>query len=186
MAENPSQQMFDLWRKGMEESAQAWTRLLSQSPAAPPDPAALWRPVVEQWVQAWARMLAQTPMTPDVATQWKQFLDQSIETWSRAMGQAMHTDAFARALGGYLDQWLAAAGPVKKALEQSTDQALTTLGLASRAQLTGVARQIVDLEERLERVEDAVALVLRRLEQLAAPAPKGAAAGAESRGPERS
>lgn len=166
MAESPSQQLFEIWRKGMEESAQAWSRLLSHSPAAPADPAALWRPVVEQWVQAWARMLAQTPVTPDVAAQWKQLLDQSIEAWSRALGDAMHTEGFARTLGSYLDQWLSAVGPVRKAMDQSTDQALQTLGIASRTQLTSVARQLVELEERVERVEDGVNLILRRLDQL--------------------
>jgi hypothetical protein len=168
MAEpNPTQQMFDLWRRGLEEGADAWAKMLGQTPAAPADPAALWRPVVQQWVQSWARVFAQTPVTPDVSTQWKQFLDQSIEAWSRALGQAMNTDAFAKTLGSYLDQWLTATSPLKKAADQATDQALQVLGIASRAQLTAVAKQIVELEERVERIEDGVNLVLRRLDSLA-------------------
>src|SRR5216117_2291924 len=91
----PTQQFFDMWKKGLEDSTQAWARLLSQSTAAPPDPTAFWRPAVEQWVQTWARMIAASPVSPDIATQWKQFLDQSIEAWSRALGQAMNTDGFA-------------------------------------------------------------------------------------------
>jgi hypothetical protein len=41
---------------------------------------------------------------------------------------------------------------------------LMNLNLASRTQLTGVAKQIVELEERLERVEDGVQAILRRLD----------------------
>ncbi|HXG15957.1 MAG TPA: hypothetical protein VNK50_06885 [Calidithermus sp.] len=160
----PTQQLFDIWRKGLEESAQAWARLLE--PPAPPDPATFWRPLVEQWVQAWARVFAATPLTPDVAAQWKQFLDHAIDAWSRALGQAMHTEGFARLLSQYLDQWLTSYGPVKKAAEQQVEQALQALNLASRSQLTSVARQIVELEERVERVEDGVRTVLRRLDQL--------------------
>src|SRR5439155_27761 len=74
----PTQQFFDMWKKGLEDSTQAWARLLSQSTAAPPDPTAFWRPAVEQWVQTWARMIAASPVSPDIATQWKQFLDQTI------------------------------------------------------------------------------------------------------------
>lgn len=164
-------QLFDIWKKQLDEGAQAWARLLSQSPAAPPDPTAFWRPMMDQWVQSWARIFAQTPMSPDVMGQWKQFLDQSIEAWSRAMGQAMNTDAFAQLLGRYLDQWLVAYAPARKLVDQSLEGALQTLNLASRTQLTGVARQIVELDERIERLEDAVNMLLRRLDDLArAPA----------------
>lgn len=156
------QQLFELWRKQLEEGAAAWGKLLSPASAPPPtDPMAFWRPMVEQWVQASARAFAQTPMTPDIMTQWKQFLDQSIEAWSRALGQAMNTEAFAQTLGRYLDQWLVASGPIKKATDQAIDQTLQTLNLASRSQLTAVARQIVELEERVERIEEAVNAVLR-------------------------
>lgn len=162
-----TQQLFDLWKKQLEDGAQAWSRLLNQSPAAPPDPMTFWRPLVDQWVQGWARAFAQTPMSPDMASQWKSLLDQSIDAWSRALGQAMNTDAFAQMLGKYLDQWLAAYGPAKKAVDQSLDAALQTLNLASRTQLTAVARQIVELDERVERLEDGVGAVLRRLDDLA-------------------
>ena len=159
------QQLFDLWRKQLEEGAAAWGKLLSPPSAPPPmDPMAFWRPMVEQWVQASARAFAQTPMTPDVMSQWKQFLDQSIEAWSRALGQAMNTEAFAQQLGRYLDQWLVASAPMKKAAEQQIDQALQTLNMASRSQLTAVAKQIIELEERLERMEDTLGAILQRLD----------------------
>jgi hypothetical protein len=75
----------------------------------------------------------------------------------------MNTDAFAQLMGRSLEGWLTVQAPVKKAGEQALEQAVTTLNLASRTQLTAVARQIVDLEERLERVEDGVQAILRRL-----------------------
>ncbi|HXG03301.1 MAG TPA: hypothetical protein VNO23_07830 [Candidatus Binatia bacterium] len=161
----PTEQLFEMWRRGLDESARAWGRLL-QPPAAPPDPAAFWRPLVDQWVQAWARVFAATPMTPDIGAQWKQFLDHAIDAWSRALGQAMNTEGFARLLSLYLDQWLVAYGPAKKAADQQVEQALQALNVASRSQLTAVAKQIVELEERVERVEDGIRTVLRRLDQL--------------------
>jgi len=161
----PQQQLFEMWRKQLEEGAAAWSKLMSPAAAPPSDPMAFWRPMVEQWVQASARAFAQTPMTPDVMTQWKQFLDQSIDAWSRSLGQAMNTEAFAQMLGRYLDQWLVASAPMKKATDQAIDQALQTLNLASRSQLTAVARQIVELEERVERIEDAVNAVLRAVQR---------------------
>ena len=162
-----TQPLFEMWRKQLEDGAQAWSKLLSQPAAAPAtaDPMAFWRPLVEQWVQASSRAFSQTPMSPDVMSQWKQFLDQSIDAWSRALGQTMNTEAFAQMLGKYLDQWLVTTAPMKKAAEQGIDQALQTLNLASRGQLTAVAKQIVELEERVERIEEAVNAVLRAVQR---------------------
>jgi hypothetical protein len=160
-----SQQLFDMWKKQLDEGTQAWTRLLGQNPTPTPDPLSFWKPAMEHGLQTWARIFATTPVTPDLMSQWKQFLDQSIEAWSRALGQAMNTDAFAQMLGRYLDQWLVATAPAKKATDQAIDQTLGTLNLASRTQLTAVARQIVDLEERVERIEEAVNAVLRAVQR---------------------
>ena len=159
-------QLFDMWRKQLEDSTQAWSRLVSQgAPAPAPDPMAFWRPVLNQGLEQWARLFAQTPASPDMLSQWKQFLDQWIEAWSRVLGQAMTTDAFAQLMGKSLEGMLAAQAPLKKQGEQAIEQAVTTLNLASRSQLTAVAKQIVELEERLERVEDGVQAILRRLDK---------------------
>jgi hypothetical protein len=66
----------------------------------------------------------------------------------------MGTEGFAQALGRDLDQSLAAQGPLKKGMEQYTDQALRTLGLPSRSQVVALASQLVSLEERIEGLED--------------------------------
>src|SRR5438093_1815493 len=157
-------QLFEQWRKQFEEGAQAWARLVTPpAPAAPPDPMAFWQPVLDQGVQTWAKLFAQTPATPELLTQWKQFLDQWIEAWSRVLGQAMGTEQFAKLMGQSLDQFLVASAPAKKVVDQQIDQALQALNLPSRSQLTAVAKQIVELEERIERLEDSIAVALRRL-----------------------
>jgi hypothetical protein len=159
-----SQQLFDLWKRQIEEGAQAWGRMMTEAGAGASrvDPTAFWRPLMDQGISTWARILSQGPVSPDLMTQWKQFLDQWIEAWSKALGQAMGTEAFAQSLGKYLDQWLVSQGPAKKAGEQSMEAMLQSLGLPSRAQVTGVARQLVELEERLERLEDAIGALLKQ------------------------
>src|SRR5437870_12766147 len=162
-----SSQLFEQWRKQFEEGAQAWPRLINQTAAASatttPDPMAFWRPVLDQGVQTWAKLFAQTPATPDLLTQWKQFLDQWIESWSKVLGQAMGTEQFAKLMGQSLDQLLVAQAPAKKFADQQIEQALQALNLPSRTQLTAVAKQIVELEDRIERPEDMIAAALRRL-----------------------
>ena len=157
------QQLFETWKKQLDEGAQAWARALGQNPAPPPDPLSFWKPAMEHGLQTWARIFASTPVTPDLMSQWKQFLDQSIDPWSRALGQVMNTDAYAQAMGRSLDQWLTSYAPAKKASDQSIEATLQAFNLPTRAQVTSLAKQIMDLEERLDRLEDGIATVLRRL-----------------------
>jgi len=167
-AAGPSQ-LFEQWRKQFEEGAQAWSRLITQTSAAAPsptpDPTAFWRPVLDQGVQTWAKLFAQTPATPELLTQWKQFLDQWIEAWSKVLGQAMGTEQFAKMMGQSLDQMLVTAAPARKVVDQQIEQALQALNLPSRTQLTGIAKQLVELEDRIDRLEDSINAKLRRLSE---------------------
>ena len=159
-----SQQLFEMWKKQLDEGTQAWSRVLGQNPTPTPDPLSFWKPAMEHGLQTWARIFATTPVTPDLMSQWKQFLDQSIEAWSKAFGQTMSTDAFAQAMGRSLDQWLTAYAPAKKIADQSIEGALQALNLPTRAQVSALAKQIMDLEDRLDRLEDGISAVLRHLE----------------------
>src|SRR5439155_20251678 len=163
MADTSENQLFDIWKKQLEEGTQAWPRIVSQAPpTAPPDPSAFWRPVLDQGLQAWATLFAQSPVSPDLVGQWKQFLDQWIEAWSKVLGQAMATEQFATLMGQSLDQMLVTAAPAKKVVDQQIEQTLQALNLPSRSQLIGIAKQLVELEDRIDRLEDSITK-LRRL-----------------------
>lgn len=169
MADTTSQQIFELWKRQMEEGSQAWLKLVSQTP--PPsqmtDPQAFWKPFADQGIAAWAKLMTQQgPVSPDLLKQWKEFVDQWIAAWARVLEQAMGTEAFAKALGKQLDAFLNAASPVKKAAEEHIEQTLTGLGLASRSQVTNLAKQVIQVEEKIETLEDHVSTVLKRLDEL--------------------
>ena len=170
MAEQPGQQLFDLWRKQVEEGTQAWLKLVGQAPAAPAssplDPQAFWKPFMDQGIGAWSKLMSQGPASPDLVNQWKQFLDQWIAAWSRVLEQTMGTEAFAQVLGRQLDASLNAAGPAKKAADQQIEASLASLGMASRAQVIGVAQHIAQLEEKIEGLEDRLDAVLERLDRI--------------------
>lgn len=174
---SPSQQMFEIWKRQLEEGAKSWAQLMAKGAApAAPDPAGFWwKPMFEQGLAQWARIFAQTPVTPELTSQWKQFLDQSIEAWSKALSQAMSTESFAQMMGKTLDQWLVSQAPAKRLADQSVEAALQALNLPSRTQVAGVAKQIVELEERLDRLEDTLAALGRRLEDALRPSAGGSA-----------
>lgn len=168
-----------MWKKALDDGTQAWVRAMGQasaphaSPQAP-DFSQFWRPILGQGMDIWQKAAAQGGVSPEFAQQWKAFMDQWIDTWSKALGQAMGTEAFAQALGRYLDQTLAAQGPVRKGMEQYTDQALRTLGLPSRSQVVGLASQLVALEERIEGLEDRLDEIRELLRRASGSTPRAA------------
>lgn len=147
-----AQALFDLWKKQMDEAARVWAQRIGQTPA--PDPAAFWQPLVDSGLAAWSKLPAHGPVAPDVLGQWKQLLDQSIAAWGKALEQAMGTEAFAQALGKYLDQWLSQQERSTKVMTQISEATLSALGLPSRSQVTAIARQQKDLEDRIDRLDD--------------------------------
>lgn len=170
MAEvNAGQSMFDAWTRQMDEGAKAWARMVGQMGAAAQpeafDPMRLWKPFMDQATEAWASALRQGVPPGDLTTQWKTFLDQWIATWDKTFAQAMESEAFAKALGQYLDQWLAVMAPMRKAMAGSTEAMLQASGLPSREQVVGVSRQLMDVDDRIEDVEQRLAARLARIEE---------------------
>jgi hypothetical protein len=165
MADNASQQLLDMWKRQVEEGTQAWLRMMGQAPvpATPSlDPQAFWRPFMDQGMAAWSKVMTQGTPSPDLMAQWKQFLDQWIAAWARVLEQAMGTDTFAQLMGKQLEGFLNVSGPAKKAAEQQIDASLAGLGIPSRAQVTALARHVIQVEEKIDALEDKLDRVLRR------------------------
>ena len=181
-AQNPVQDAFEIWKKALDEGTQAWVRTLGrpagpQPPPGAPDFSQFWRPILGQGMDLWQQAAAQGGVSPEFARQWKSVMDQWIEAWSKALGQVMGTEGFAQALGRHLDQTLAAQAPLRKGMEQYTDQALRTLGLPSRSQIVALASQLVALEERIEGLEDRLDAIRTVLEQTAGTADRAGVTG---------
>lgn len=177
MANNNTQpqEFFELWKKQMEEGAQMWSRMVGQAtPATPthPDPLSLWRPFMEQATATWASTMkagAQPTGPSEMASQGKALMDQWISAWDRLLADTMQTDAFAQAMGKYLDQWLSTQGPARKAAAEQTESTLQALGMPSRNQVIGIARQLMDLDDRIEDIENNIAALRAQLDQVLQP-----------------
>jgi poly(hydroxyalkanoate) synthase III subunit E len=159
-----AQELLGFWRKQIDEGARAWTNLVEQRGQS--DPSALWRPVMDEAMASWGKLFTEGPITPDMQARWKSFLDQWIKAWSAALEEAMGTEAFAKAMGQTLDHYLDAQGPLRKSTSAATEETLGALGLPSRTQLSGLAHQVGDLDDRVDELEDAIATVRGRIEEL--------------------
>mgnify|MGYP002636163784 CR=1 FL=1 len=157
-----SDELFAMWRQQVEAGTEAWTKAVQQAashgqvPPSPPDPTLFWRQFTDQASTPWAAFqgAGAGPANPDMLRQWKKFLDDWIAAWAKALEGAMSTPEFAEALGKTLDQFLTVQGKVKETAKRTNKATLEALGLPSREQITGLSRQLMDLEDRLESLED--------------------------------
>ena len=96
----------------------------------------------------------------------KSLRDANLDAWSKMMIDLVNTDAYARATGTMLDVWLSNSAPFRKALESALTQALTSLNLPTRADVTGLAERLTNIELRLDDLD-------ARLDEMQRAARKG-------------
>ncbi len=153
--------LFAQWRKQVEAGTDAWIKTVRQMASQghvppPPDPMQFWRQFSNLGPMNAPPFPGAGPVDPQVLAQWKGFLDDWIAAWSGALEKAMGTEAFAEALGKTLDQFLTIQGKARQAAERSGKAAIDAVGLPSREQVVGLSRQMMDLEDRLEALEDKI------------------------------
>jgi hypothetical protein len=83
----------------------------------------------------------------------KNMRDSSMDAWSKMMIQLVNSDAYGEATGKLLDSWLSASAPFREVLETIVTRVLTNLNLPTRADVTGLAERLTNIEFRLDDLE---------------------------------
>jgi hypothetical protein len=102
---------------------------------------------------------------------FKSMRDTNMDAWSKMMIQLVNSDAYAQATGTALDAWLTGSVPFRKALEAAMTQALVSLNMPTRADVTRLAERLTNIEMRLDDLEAKLEEV-RRQASKAGAAPK--------------
>ena len=124
-----SKELLDLWRKLIEAGTEVWAKAAEQS-SGPDQPA---------------------PSASNATTSWRPFLDQQMTAWSQMQGQGPVNDGVLAFWKKSLDDWIAASSKAEAGTaEEGTSKATSEL----LGQLVGNSRQLMDLQERVERLED--------------------------------
>ena len=89
----------------------------------------------------------------DPTGMFKNVRDASMDSWAKLMIEVVNTEAYSQATGAMLDAWLTSSGPFQKALENHMTQALTSLNLPVRGDVTRLAERFTNIEMRLDDLE---------------------------------
>ncbi len=150
----------------------------------PPDFAEAWRQSWEEWSRAWAS-LAQPEVEgekppPSPAEVWKKSMDRWLTAWSGFLEDAGARPEFAASSGQALNRMLDVQKPLRDQTEAAMQRWLDALNMPSRADIVRLARQVNEVNARLDELGDRIEEIHEMLaEQRDHPRRRGAAAADE-------
>ncbi len=89
----------------------------------------------------------------DPAGLFKTMQDHHMDAWSKAMVQFVNTEAYAEATGAILNAWLSNLAPFRQAIETTTNQALASINMPTRGDVSGLAERLTNIELRLDDLD---------------------------------
>jgi hypothetical protein len=81
------------------------------------------------------------------------FRDAGMDNWAKVMTQFVNTDAYAEANAEMLNAWLSSSSPFRQAVEKAMGEALSTLNLPSRDDVTRLAERLTHIEMKLDDID---------------------------------
>lgn len=84
---------------------------------------------------------------------WKSLRDSNMDAWSKAMIDFVNSDAYTQATSAILDSYLTMSQPFQRAIEATMTRALTGLNMPTRADVTGLAERLTNIEMRLDDLD---------------------------------
>jgi hypothetical protein len=118
----------------------------------PLDPFGVWRGATDASVQA-----------------LHEARDANMQAWSKFMIDFINSEAYSQATNQWLDAYLTASQPVREALEKTMTQALGSLNMPTRGDVTSLAQRLANVEMRLDDLDGRLDEIQRAIAALAAP-----------------
>jgi polyhydroxyalkanoic acid synthase PhaR subunit len=138
----------EIWRQWFDVT----TGFLQRSAEAGGDPLNLTARWLELLEEVQHRLLATDPFPADPIALFRQWYDATSETWARAAGEAFGAKLFAENTGRFMEQY---AGYFAT-LRQTSEEYFRQLQIPTRSDIARVAGLVVALEEKVDRVEEAL------------------------------
>jgi polyhydroxyalkanoic acid synthase PhaR subunit len=97
---------------------------------------------------------------------WRGIRDASMDAWAKAMVEAVKSEDYAKASGAMLDAYLTASIPFREMLERTMGQALQQVNMPSRADVSGLAERLTNVEMRLDDLDAKLDEIVKSLAKL--------------------
>lgn len=138
----------EFWKNWFESMTESWRK----AAASGTDPFGLTAHWLELMEEARAKMFSGGNMPADPFTFYKQWYDTISETWSKVVGDLIGTEEFTRASSKFLENYL----NFVKSSRRINEEYFKNLQIPTLSDIARVAELIVLLEDKVDKIDDAV------------------------------
>lgn len=146
---NPFQMMNpdNAWKTWFDATMETWKKAAEMGG----DPLGLTRQWLHMMEEAQAKLLAGTPLQTDPFTLFKQWYDASSEQWSQAVEKTISSKQFLESTRPLLESYAS----ISVAFKHASEEYFKRLQLPTTTDIANVAQLVINLEEKIDTIEDA-------------------------------
>nr|HET6902613.1 hypothetical protein [Ktedonobacteraceae bacterium] len=138
----------EFWKNWFESMIASWRKAAESGP----DPLGLTARWLDLMEEARAKMFSSGTMPTDPFTFYKQWYDAISETWSKVVGDLIGTEEFTKASSKFLENYL----NFVKSSRRINEEYFKNLQIPTLSDIARVAELIVLLEDKVDKIADAV------------------------------
>ncbi len=138
----------EFWKQWLEASVDIWRSATERGG----DPLGFTTQWLEMMEEARARILSEGNIPSDPFTFIKQWYDATSETWAKVTGDIIGTDRFMESAKEFLESYTS----FYRTFRRANEEFFRNLQLPTRSDIARVAELVVDLEEKVDVIEDAL------------------------------
>ncbi|GAC1454436.1 MAG: hypothetical protein PVSMB2_03570 [Ktedonobacteraceae bacterium] len=147
---NPFQMMStsDAWKTWFDATMETWRKAAQMGG----DPLGLTRQWLTMMEEAQQKLLAGTPLQTDPFTLFKQWYDATSDQWSKLVEETLSSKQFLESTRPFLESYASIA----LAFRRANEEYFKRLQLPTIADVANVAQLVINLEEKIDTIEDSL------------------------------
>jgi len=138
----------EAWKRWFE----TMTDMLEKSSVRGADPLGLTTQWLEMMEEARARIMADANIPADPFTLMKQWYDATNESWATVIGNIIGTEKFVESAGQFLESYAS----LYRTFRRANEEFFSNLQLPTRSDIARVAELVIEVENKVESIEDAL------------------------------
>lgn len=138
----------ELWKAWFEATMETWKKAAELGA----DPLGLTRQWLKLMEEAQARLSAGQPLSVDPFTLFRDWYNATNEQWSKAVEEAIGSEKFLEYSAPFLESYTS----LTRAFKRASEEYLNRLQVPTLQDIARVAELVINLEEKIDHIEDAL------------------------------